>query len=1068
MSATGPASSRPAWLAGPLAWMAANPVAANLLMLVLLIGGWIIGSGVKQEVFPEFDADIVTIDIAYPGASPEEVEQGVILAVEDAVRSIDGVKTVESSSYEGAGVVIAEIVTGSNANKITSDIKNAVDRITSFPEDAERPITSLIAIKAKVISLILHGETDLATLRELAERARTDLLNRNDVTEVVLTNAPPREISIEVPSSALHAYGLSLPEIADRIQAYAVELPGGAIRTEGGEVLVRLDERREFADEFPDIPLRTSRDGSVLTLGDIAELRDGFSDNSYLKTTFNGRPAVTLEVFRVGEQTPISVSAAVREYADTLNQRLPEGLAADTVYDDSEFYEDRINLLLRNGFLGFVLVIVLLTLFLEPRLAFWVTLGIPISFLGAMLLMPAMDVSFNMISLFGFIVTLGIVVDDAIIVGENIYHQRELGHGRLKAAVLGARSVATPVTFAILTTIVAFSPLLFVPGPAGNFFRVLPAIVICVLLMSLVESLLILPSHLAHSRHPKNTGVEGYLVRIQHRVAAWMERVIEQRYTPVVRWATSHRTIVIALGIAVFVSSLGLVAGGRVKAEFFPNIEADFIFANIQVPYGSNIDRTREVLDEAVSALYATLDEYPDDADIIESVITELGSQPSLSPAYRESNGLGSSHLMSVQVSLSPWETRTVTAQAFSDRWREKVQQIPGVERTNFIYTTGPGAGSDLTIQLKHHDVATLEQAADALVERLQRFSGLSDIDNGYSGGKEQLDITLTPAGKTLGLTAAEVGRQVRGAFFGAEALRQQRGRDEVRVMVRLPKAERAEEATLEELLIRTPAGGLAPLREIAQIERGQAYTTIRRDQGRRVLNVTADVDTNTTQTNDVIAELERDSLPALMDRYIGLEYSFEGANRDEAESSSAIGRGFVLALIGIFVLLAMAFRSYLQPVIVMSAIPFGMVGAIVGHLLLGYKMSFVSLFGIVALSGVVVNDSLVLIDAANRYHREGMSKRDAIIRAGQRRFRPIVLTSLTTFLGLAPMILETSLQARFIIPMAISLGFGILFATVIILLLVPAVFLVIEDLRDWLADRFGGAEHPEQEDELA
>ena len=586
--------------------------------------------------------------------------------------------------------------------------------------------------------------------------------------------------------------------------------------------------------------------------------------------------------------------------------------------------------------------------------------------------------------------------------------------------------------------------------------------------MSLVESLLILPSHLAHSRHPKNTGVEGYLVRIQHRVAAWMERVIEQRYTPVVRWATSHRTIVIALGIAVFVSSIGLVAGGRVKAEFFPNIEADFIFANIQVPYGSNIDRTREVLDEAVSALYATLDEYPDDADIIESVITELGSQPSLSPAYRESNGLGSSHLMSVQVSLSPWETRTVTAQAFSDRWREKVQQIPGVERTNFIYTTGPGAGSDLTIQLKHHDVATLEQAADALVERLQRFSGLSDIDNGYSGGKEQLDITLTPAGKTLGLTAAEVGRQVRGAFFGAEALRQQRGRDEVRVMVRLPEAERAEEATLEELLIRTPAGGLAPLREIAQIERGQAYTTIRRDQGRRVLNVTADVDTNTTQTNDVIAELERDSLPALMDRYIGLEYSFEGANRDEAESSSAIGRGFVLALIGIFVLLAMAFRSYLQPVIVMSAIPFGMVGAIVGHLLLGYKMSFVSLFGIVALSGVVVNDSLVLIDAANRYHREGMSKRDAIIRAGQRRFRPIVLTSLTTFLGLAPMILETSLQARFIIPMAISLGFGILFATVIILLLVPAVFLVIEDLRDWLADRFGGAEHPEQEDELA
>lgn len=1068
MNAPAAPSRKPEWLRGPLAWMAANPVAANLLMLVLLIGGWIIGSGVKQEVFPEFDADLVTIDIAYPGASPEAVEQGVVLAIEDAVRGIDGVKSVQSTSYEGAGFVLAEIVTGSDADKITTDVKNAVDRITSFPEDAERPITSLIAIKAKVITLMLHGQADLTTLRELAERARTDLLNRPDITEVVMANAPPREISIEVPSSALHAYGLSLPEIADRIQSYAVELPGGAIRTDGGEVLVRLDERREYADEFLDIPLRTSRGGSVLTLGDVATLQDGFSDNAYLETTFNGDPAVTLEIFRVGEQTPISVSRAVREYAAELNARLPEGLRADTVYDDSEFYEDRINLLLNNGMLGFVLVIVLLTLFLEPRLAFWVTLGIPISFLGAMLLMPAMDVSFNMISLFGFIVTLGIVVDDAIIVGENIYHQRELGHGRLKAAVLGARSVASPVTFAIMTTIVAFSPLLFVPGPAGNFFRVLPAIVICVLLISLVESLLILPSHLAHSRHPKQTGIEGFLVRVQHRVSAWMNRIIEHRYTPVVRWATSHRTIAIAVGIAVFLSSIGLVAGGRVKAEFFPNIEADFIFANVQVPYGSNVSLAQLTLEQTLVALEQTLDEFPDDANIIDSVITELGSQPNLSPAYRPGDGLGSSHLMSVQVSLSPWENREVTAQEFSDRWRAKVQRIPGVERTNFIYTTGPGAGSDLTIQLKHHDVDTLERTADALAERLREFSGLSDIDNGYSGGKEQLNVTLTPAGKTLGLTSTDVGRQLRGAFFGAEALRQQRGRDEVRVMVRLPASERAVEATLEDLLIRTPAGGLAPLSEIAQVDRGRAYTTIRRDQGRRVLNVTADVDTNTTQTNDVIAELVRDVLPDLQAHHPGLEYSFEGANRDEAESSSAISKGFLLALIGIFVLLAMAFRSYLQPLIVMSAIPFGVVGAVVGHLLLGYKMSFVSLFGIVALSGVVVNDSLVLIDAANRYHREGMSKRDAIIRAGQRRFRPIVLTSMTTFLGLAPMIMETSLQARFIIPMAISLGFGILFATIIILVLVPAVYLVIEDFRDFLARLFGGAEHPESEDELA
>jgi len=1068
MNAPSSTGRKPEWMRGPLAWLAANPVAANLLMLVLIIGGWIIGSGVKQEVFPEFDADIITIDIAYPGASPEEVEQGMILAIEDSVRGIDGVKTVESHSYEGAGTVVAEIVSGYDPDKVSTDVKNAVDRITSFPEDAERPITSLVAIKTKVITLVLHGNTDHATLRDLAERARTDLLNRPDITEVVLTNAPPREIAIEVSSSALHAYGLSLPQIADRIQSHAVELPGGAIRTEGGEVLVRMDERRDFAREFDDIPLRTNREGTVLTLGDIATIRDGFSDSSYLETRFNNDPAVMLEVFRVGDQTPISVSGAVRDYTTELNGQLPEGLRADTVYDDSVFYEDRINLLLRNGLLGFVLVIVLLTLFLEPRLAFWVTLGIPISFLGAMLLMPAMDVSFNMISLFGFIVTLGIVVDDAIIVGENIYHQRELGHGRLKAAILGVRGVGAPVVFAVLTTIVAFSPLLFVPGPAGNFFRVLPAIVICVLLMSLVESLAILPSHLAHSKHPRTTGIEGFLVRLQHRVAAWMDRVIEHRYTPVVRWATMHRTISIATGIAVFFASIGLVAGARVKTEFFPNIDADFIFANVRVPYGSNIELTRDTLDKTVAAMHETLAEYPDDARIVDAVITVLGDQPNLSQAYRPGDGLGSSHLISVQATLAPASERDVKTQEFSDRWREKVQRIPGVDRTQFVHTTGPGAGADLTVQLKHHDVDTLEAAADMLAAKLREFTGLSDIDNGYSGGKEQLNVTLTEAGKTLGLTSSEVGRQIRGAFFGAEALRQQRGRDEVRVMVRLPAEERAEEATLEDLLIRTPSGGLAALSDVARVERGQAYTTINRDQGRRVLNVTAEVDANVTQTNDVIAELASSVLPALQDRFHGLQFSFEGANRDEAESQTAIFTGFQLALIGIFVLLAMAFRSYLQPIIVMSAIPFGIVGAIWGHLLLDYKMSFISLFGIVALSGVVVNDSLVLIDAANKYRAEGLSKRDAIIRAGQRRFRPIVLTSLTTFLGLAPMIMETSVQARFIIPMAISLGFGILFATVIILILVPAIYLVIEDFRHFLTRLFGGAEHPETEDELA
>ena len=1054
--------ARPDWMRGPLAWMAANPVAANLLMLILIVGGIWTGLGVKQEVFPNFDTDTITVDFSYPGASPEEVEQGAALAIEDAVRGIDGVKRVRSTSYEGSGVVVVELVTGSNKNKVTSDVKNAVDRITSFPQDLERPVVSLVAVKAKVITLVLHGNTDYGHLRRLADQARNELLNRDDITEVSLINAPFREIGIELSTQTLRAFDLTLPQVADIVRAHAVELPGGSIRSDGGEILIKLDERREAAAEFRDIPLRTSPSGAVLTLGDVAEVRDGFAAESYLESHYNGERAVMLEVFRVGDQTPITVSAAVRDYAEQLNARLPLGLRADTVNDDSEFYADRIGLLKTNGYIGFVLVLILLTLFLEPRLAFWTTLGIPISFFGAMLLMPLMDVSFNMISLFGFIVTLGLVVDDAIVVGENVYHMRERGMGRLEAAVQGARGVAAPVIFAILTTIVAFSPMLFVPGPAGKFFRVLPAIVICVLLISLVESLLVLPSHLAHSRPAKTTGLEGALLRVQRAVERWLSGFIDRRYTPAVNWAVRHKWLSVAVALALFFTSIGLVAGGRVKSEFFPVIESDFVIANISMDYGVSVDETRRAQNAAVAALDTVLAGYED--TLVEDVITELGSHPNLSPAYRPGGGVGSSHLTSVQATLVPSERRDIGAKQIADRWREQLDRIPGIDRINMLYTTGPGAGAGLTVQLKHRDVAVLEAAADDLAGTLASFDGLYDVDNGYSGGKEQLNVRLRPLGKTLGLTAQDVGRQVRGAFFGSEAFRQQSGRDEVRVMVRLPEAQRRQQHTLESLLIRTPAGGFVPLTDVADIELGRAYTTIRRDQGRRILNVTANLDASKTQTGAVVSDLSRNALPDLLDRFEGLQYSFEGANRDEAESSSAIFSGFGLALLVMFALLSMAFRSYLQPMIIMSCIPFGIVGAIAGHWLLGYKLSFISLFGIVALSGEVVNDSLVLIDAANKFRQQGQTALEAIVEAGRRRFRPILLTSLTTFLGLSPMILETSLQARFIIPMAISLGFGVLFATFIILLLTPAVYMIVEDLRGLFRRLFGAPERPEKD----
>jgi multidrug efflux pump subunit AcrB len=1024
--------------------MARNGVAANLLMVALIIGGLMTALRIKQEVFPEATLDIVTATVPYPGASPAEVEQGICLAIEDEVRGLDGIKRVGSLAMEGYGTVYVELLLGTEPNKALQDIKNAVDRITTFPENAERPTVSLAAARLQAISLIIYGDQTERTLRGIAEKVRDELILDPGITLVELSGIRPLEISIEVPQDTLREYGLTLEGIAGEVRRAAIELPGGGVKTAGGEVLLRTAERRDYGREFADIPVMSLPDGTTLRVGDVATIIDGFEDTDEA-AFYNGKPAVMVDVYRVGDQTPMEVAATVRAYMDDLRRRLPEGVEVAVWQDWSEIYGERMNLLLRNALLGLGLVLLLLGMFLEARLAFWVTMGIPVSFLGALLLVPAMDVSINMITLFAFIMALGIVVDDAIVVGENIYQMRERGMEFLPAAVSGARQVAVPVIFAVLTNVAAFMPLFFVPGFSGKLYRSIPAIIVPVFLLSLVEALFILPAHLTH----KPGVATRWIVRATRPLGvftAMLHWVVERLYRPLQRAALRFRYATVAIGIGVLILTIGYIAGGRINFIFMPRVEADQIVASAVLPYGTPLAATMEVKDRLQAEADAVLAAHGGDA-IVEGVFVQVG-RPLAGGPFDFGAPIAGSHLVSVLVSLVPEDEREIAAGEFAAEWRRRVGELPGLESLTYSFVMGPSAGAPIDVMLSHPSNDVLAAAAEELAENLASFRGVKDVDDGYARGKPQLDFKVRPAARSLGVTASDLGRQVRNSFYGAEALRQQRGRDEVKVMVRLPEAERRSEYHLEELLIRTSEGGEVPLREAAEIARGRAYTSIGRQDGSRVRNVTAEVEEQETSADRVLSVLARDKLPELMARYPGLSYSFSGEIEERQESLASLGQGFAVALIAIFAMLAIPLRSYVQPVIIMTAIPFGIVGAVLGHIIMGYDLSLMTMMGVVALAGVVVNDSLVLIHATNENRLGGASAFEAVSQAGMRRFRPIMLTSLTTFLGLAPMIFETSIQARFLIPMAISLGYGILFATLISLLLVPALYLVLDDAR--------------------
>ncbi|MDH3734971.1 MAG: efflux RND transporter permease subunit [Gemmatimonadota bacterium] len=1054
---------------GAIAWMARNGVAANLLMVFIGVAGIFSIFNIPQEIFPEFSLEAIQVRVEYPGASPEEVEQSIVQRVEEQISGISGVRRVASTASENVGVVLAELALGTDVSEALDEIKSEVDRITSFPVDAEEPEVTALEAQSQAMQIAIHGAVPERTLKELANRVKDDLSSLPEISLVRVTGVRSYEISIEVSRDALRRYGLTLQEISAAVRRGSLDLPGGSVETDREEILIRVEGQNYTRADFADIVVRALPNGAKLRLADVATISDGFEDADLI-STYNGENTAFVQVFKTGDERVLEIVQFVENYLEAeLPGTLPRGVEVEIWRSEAEYLEDRLSLMVKNGRIGLILVIVALALFLNVRLAFWVSVGIFLSFAGTFGVMAALGVSINMMSLFGFILAIGIVVDDAIVVGENIYSERERGTPPHQSAVRGAQRVATPVTFAVLTTVAAFTPLLFIPGSIGKFLYVIPIIVISVLVLSLIESLFILPYHLSHLPAPSDEPARGPLAwfeRVQSVVQNRLDRFITGPLDRGVSFAVRRPGFVILSATALLLIVGGLVAGRYIRFSLLPVIEGEEVIAYLEMPEGTTSERTQQLAAfieqagrEAARELQSALPD--DEPPLVSAVYTSVGQRPSQAnqPGLSAAPTFVQSNIAEITFRLSDAEQRRLPAEEVANAWRDQVGAVPSARALTFSAQL-IDLGAPVSVELSHPELDGLNAAVVELENRLNRISGVIDVRNDRGEGKRELELGLKPAATTLGITLDDLARQVRGAFFGDEALRLQRGRDEVRVYVRLPRSERDALADLNDFRIRTPDGGEVPLSEVADLEFGVGSSAIRRIDGRRIVEVTADVNRAVLTGQEVNTSLETSILPEMQERFPGLRYSFGGEQREQAEALGGMGRGFGMALLAMYALLAIPFRSYVQPLIIMASIPLGFIGAALGHLIMGLDFGMLSMFGMVGLSGVVVNDSLVLMDFVNERHRSGLPMGEAIVDAAKVRFRPILLTSLTTFLGVFPLIIERSIQAQFLIPMAVSLGFGILFATGILMLVVPALAMFQHGVGDrlragfWAGDR--------------
>ncbi|MDF1801052.1 MAG: efflux RND transporter permease subunit [Planctomycetota bacterium] len=1035
-------------------WFADNSVAANLLMLGIIALGILTLPKLKQEVVPTIEAEVVTISVPYPGASPEEIERSICARIEENVQGITGVDEVTSSAAEGSGTVVVKLLLGADRQKALDDVQGIVDRIDTFPEDAEEPQITLVEINSSAMKVMVWGEADARTLREVATDLQAELSSLDDISRVELKNAPPFEISIEVSADDLARYGLTFDALTAALRTSSLDLPSGSVRTAGGEVLLRGKAQAYSGEEFAALPLRQLPDGTDLLIGDVATVRDDFAETDQ-SMRFNGQPAVMVEIYRVGDQNALAIGPAAEAFLDEYRAELPAGVNLSVTGDETVMLRERRDLMVKNGLQGLLLVMITLALFLRFRLALWVTVGIPLSFLGAISLMPYQDVSVNMISLFAFIIVLGIVVDDAIVVAENIHHHRQKNgkHGTgLEAASRGAYEMSKPVIFAVLTTMVAFLPMLFMPGSMGTFARNIPLIVIGVLLFSIVESLFILPAHLKHLPAVEKSGGKGLFTLIQDGIDSLLNFWIERIYAPSVRVAIGWRYATLVAGGVLFVLTLQLPGQGFLKFNFFPQIESDDVSVQLTMPQGTPAATTEAILHDIELAAAELGQELEDEEGrpLFQSVLASMGGQP-----YREKNSamggqmagsFSGAHLGEVNLELISAEDREISSKEIGRRWEAKIGKVAGAESVIFSADLMRGEG-DVTLRIAGDDLDELREVADAARLDLGDRAGVTAVRDSFSAGTRELILGLTPEGRAAGLSYLDLVRQVRQGFYGEEVQSVQRGRDEVKVFVRYTEAERKTLQTLEDLRIYLPDGSDLPFSHVATVDSGVGYSTISRADRQRTVDVLVDVDTKVVTAGELEATITEELLPEILAGHPSVSASFAGAGKDRKDFMMTMASNGVAALLGMFILLAIPLRSYSRSLVIMGAIPFGLIGAFWGHLLLGFDLSMFSIIGIMALTGVVVNDSLVLIDYATTLRTEGLGAFEAILQASKRRFRAILLTTLTTFAGLTPLLLEKSLQARFMIPMAISLAFGVLFATVITLVLLPALYMVAEDL---------------------
>ena len=1035
---------------GIIAWFASNHVAANLLMFLIIAFGIVSSFTIRKQTSPDFDINQIIVRVPYLGAAPQEVEEGVIIKIEEAIQDVKGIVEINSTAREGMGTVRAETEIGADINQILTEVKTKVDAIQTFPGLTEKPIIYKQEFQMHVVFLTVTGDLDEYARKAIGDEIREELLRIPEVNSVDILGGRDYEISIEVSEHDLRQYGLSMSEISQAIRNSSVDMPGGAIKTEGGDILLRTEGQVYTGREFGELVLRTFPDGTRLTLGDIATIRDGFVEtDGYAR--YMGRPTASMRVMAVGQQSELRTAAVVKEYVEEKNRTLPDGMDIQVWVDRSWYLQDQLNMMLKNMVQGALLVVLILSLFLRWKVAGWVIVGIPITFFGAIWLMPhgPWPVTINTISLFGFILVLGIVVDDAIIIGESIYTKiRKDGH-TLDNVIAGAKRVAVPATFGVLTTMAAFAPMLFVGGMVASFFEALSVVVILCLMFSLIESKLILPAHLVHANikpvdeddlfNPKREigfleRIPRFFQKIQRKTQHGLQWLIHDVYAPILAKAIRNRGLTFSIFAGILILTFGLVNSGFVRIVIFPSAPSDFVMAELEMEIGTpptERNRAIQLIERAAMDINAEyLAANPGGPEPIDHLMS-----------FTEGEFSGMAFAELDRSADRPLNSDEVTA-----LWREKAGEIPGVRQISFSGAQHLGGGPPLSFNLQGNDFEALKDASAELVARLRTYEGVFDIRNSASAGGREIQLTIKPEAEALGLTMNDLGRQVRQAFYGEEAQRIQRGQDELKVMVRYPLEQRRSVADLENMRIRTPSGDEVPFDSVADVSFGEAFSTIDRQNRRRTVTVSADIDPERVEPGVIIGEISEDFIPGLLERHPGVSYGLEGASQEQQELLMNITIASIAAMFLIYALIAIPLHSYWQPLVIMSVIPFGLIGAVIGHVLMDRAISMFSLFGLIALAGVVVNDSLILIDFINKAREKGIDAYEAVVQSGTERFRPIILTSLTTAAGLMPIMLETSMNAQMLIPMAISLAFGIVFATVITLFLIPSLYLLQED----------------------